>query len=182
MPRIRDREATFDIPDGDVFIHLAGRPDLVWDMAGASRQAGGKALLWPRHGGANQRWRVTNFYDEPNNHYTWFRITNVHSGMALVHQQDTNTFVQQPAGQPLSDEGWDQVWAMGYPGFVGSSYDPARPAQPHPTGSDGVRARFKGAYRTGGVVAVAVPETSGTYLSSTESWPDFETGWKFVAA
>ncbi|MFE3074326.1 RICIN domain-containing protein [Streptomyces sp. NPDC059247] len=165
-----------------MFIHLAGRPDLVWDMAGASQLAGGKVLLWPRHGGANQRWRVTIFHDEKDSPYTWFRITNVHSGMALVHQADGNAFVQQPAGQPLSDEGWGQVWAMGYPGFAGSSYDPARPAQPHPTGSDGVRVRFKGSYKSGGVVAVAAPETSGTYLSSTERWQDFETGWKFIAA
>ncbi|GLF97882.1 RICIN domain-containing protein [Streptomyces yaizuensis] len=176
MPTIRDREARFDIPDGEVFIHLAGRPDLVWDMAGHSQQAGARALLWQRHGGANQRWRVTIFDDE-NQFYTWFRITNVHSGMALVHQADGDVFVQQP----LAQDGWSQVWAMGYPGFAGSSYEPARPAQPHPTGSDGIRVRFKGDYRSGGEVAGATPETSGTKLSSAP-WNAFETGWKFVAA
>ncbi|MFD7552072.1 RICIN domain-containing protein [Streptomyces sp. NPDC059816] len=182
MPTIRDRETRFTIPDGEVFIHLAGRPDLVWDMAGASQQAGGKALLWQRHGGANQRWRVTTFFDQEDNPYTWFRITNVHSGMALVHREADNAFVQQPAGQPLSDEGWAQCWAMGYPGFAGSSYAPSKPSQPHPTGSDGIRVRFKGSYKSGGVVTTAAPEASGTYLSSTENWADFETGWRFVAA
>ncbi|GAA2250120.1 hypothetical protein GCM10010232_42460 [Streptomyces amakusaensis] len=177
MPRIRDREATFDIPDGDVFIHLAGQPNLVWDLAGASQQAGGRALLWPRHGGANQRWRVTVFDDE-NQFYTWFRITNVHSGMALVHQEASNTFVQQP----LAQDGWSQIWAAGYPGFTGSSFDPARPAQPHPTGSDGIRLRYKGSSSLGGVITVAAPEASGTNLSSTDRWDNFETGWKFVAA
>ncbi|MGV9312842.1 RICIN domain-containing protein [Streptomyces sp. NPDC003691] len=177
MPRIRDRDATFDIPDGEVFIHLAGQPNLVWDMAGASQQAGGRMLLWPRHGGANQRWRVTVFNDE-NQFYTWFRITNVHSGMALVHQLEGDTFVQQP----LAADGWSQIWAMGYPGSAGSSYSPARPAEPHPTGSDGLRLRYKGGHSGGGVVAVAAPETSGTYVSSVNRGDGFETGWRFVAA
>lgn len=175
MPRIRDREETFDIPDGEVFIHLAGQPDIVWDMTANSTLAGGKTVLWRRHGGANQRWRVTVFDDETP-YYTWFRIINVHSGMALVHQAAGDAIVQQP----LAEDGWSQVWAMGYPGFVGSSYEPAKPAQPHPTGSDGVRLRFQG--DGPGKLAIAAPETAGTNLSTTRRSADYETGWTFVTA
>ncbi|MEW1552327.1 RICIN domain-containing protein, partial [Streptomyces tsukubensis] len=165
MPRLRVSGAAFDIPDGEVFIHLAGRPDLVWDMTGYSQQAGGRALLWQRHGGANQRWRVTTFFDEADNPYTWFRIINVHSGMALVHRAENDALVQQPAAPHLSREGWSQVWAIDYPGRSGSSLGPAKPSQPHPTGSDGVRLRFKGEYISGKLITVT-PETSGTHLSS----------------
>lgn len=176
MPRIRDREESFDIPDGEVFIHLAGHPDIVWDMTGNSRQAGGKTVLWRRHGAANQRWRLTVFNDETP-YYTWFRIINVNSGMALVHQEEGDAFVQQPLSE---EDGWSQVWAMGYPGFSGPSGYPAKPPQPHPTGSDGVRLRFQG--DGPGKLAIAAPESTGTNLSSNWRWADFETGWKFVAA
>ncbi|MFI1015781.1 RICIN domain-containing protein [Streptomyces sp. NPDC020965] len=145
----------------------AGGPDGRIGVLGS----GGRAP-YRGNNGANQRWRFE--VDHHGTRYTFFRIVNVHSGLVLAVQPD-RTITQQPhadAGQP---EGRRQMWAMGYPGFNGSTYEPAKPSQPHPTGSKGTRLRILEHD------PVDATPTSGTLITFSEG-AAFETGWTFTAA
>ncbi|MFJ4910429.1 RICIN domain-containing protein [Streptomyces sp. NPDC093249] len=177
MARFKDREATFEAPDGELYIGLASQPGLVWDMPRFSTTPGTVPILYTRNGGANQRWRFE--LDHESGVYTFFRIVNVHSGLTLALQPD-DTIAQQPAA-PTGPEGSHQTWAMAYPGFTGSSFEPAKPARPHPTGSTGTRLRIRGPEGVGGGPVDSIPATAGTPITIGR-WETFETGWTFIAA
>lgn len=172
MAQFRDLDETHQAPDGELYIALASHPTLVWDMPRLSTAPGTAPIIYTRNNGANQRWRFE--VDHHGTRYTFFRIVNVHSGLVLAVQPD-RTITQQPhadAGQP---EGRRQMWAMGYPGFNGSTYEPAKPSQPHPTGSKGTRLRILEHD------PVDATPTSGTLITFSEG-AAFETGWTFTAA
>ncbi|MFF6974418.1 hypothetical protein GTW66_24835 [Streptomyces sp. SID5473] len=173
MAQFRDLNETHQAPDGELYIALASHPALVWDMPRASIAPGTAPIIYTRNNGAHQRWRFE--VDHHGTKYTFFRIVNVHSGLALAVQPN-RTITQQPyadAGQP---EGRRQMWAMGYPGFAGSTFDPAKPAQPHPTGSLGTRLRILEHDPVD-----ATPAASGTLITFSQG-AAFETGWTFTAA
>ncbi|MEU3598528.1 RICIN domain-containing protein [Streptomyces sp. NPDC006798] len=175
MAQFKNLEATFEAPEGELYIALASRPTLVWDMPGFSTAVGTVPILYTRNGGANQRWRFEDV--NTGTMYTFFRIVNVHSGLTLAFQPD-RTIGQQPHHTGVSQE---QRWAMGYPGFHGSSFDPAKPAQPHPTGSTGIRLRVLSHEGPEGGPVDATPASSGTRIALSP-WATFETGWTFIAA
>ncbi|MFE2044204.1 RICIN domain-containing protein [Streptomyces sp. NPDC059477] len=139
----------------------------------ASTAPGAAPIIYTRNNGAHQRWRFE--VDHHGTKYTFFRITNVRSGLALTVQPD-GTITQQPHAASDQPGGRRQLWAMGYPGFAGSTFDPAKPAQPHPTGSQGTRLRILDHNPVD-----ATPAASGTLITLSE-WAAFETGWTFTAA
>ncbi|MEW1552096.1 RICIN domain-containing protein [Streptomyces tsukubensis] len=173
MAQFRDSNETHQAPDGELYIALASHPALVWDMPRLSTTPGTAPIIHTRNNGANQRWRLE--VDHDSGVYTYFRIINVHSGLALAVQPD-RTITQQPHAEARQPAGRRQIWAMGYPGFSGSSQEPAKPAQPHPTGSQGTRLRI---LEHGPVDAS--PAASGTLIALSRG-ADFETGWTFIAA
>ncbi|MEU3601251.1 RICIN domain-containing protein [Streptomyces sp. NPDC006798] len=176
MARFKDLDATFEAPDGELYISLASHPNLVWDMPRFSTTAGTTPILYTRNNGANQRWRFE--IHHAGTVYTFFNIINVHSGLALALQPD-NTISQQVRVNP-SSQTQQQSWVMGYPGSRGNTFEPARPAEPHPTGSTGTRLRVHGA-RGGGGPVDAAHAVSGTPIT-LNLWENFETGWTFTAA
>nr|WP_238937378.1 RICIN domain-containing protein [Streptomyces clavuligerus] len=180
VAQFKDRDTTFQAPDGDLYICLASKPNLVWDMPRSSTTAGTAPILHTRNNGANQRWRLE-ITDFQVSFYTYFRILNVHSGMALSVNDD-NTLSQQPRDTTGTPPGPRQIWAMGHPGSVGNSYAPAKPTRPHPTGSTGIRLRVVNfdVKELGGPVD-ANPATSGTRLTFSP-WKTFEEGWTFTTA
>ncbi|MFE9663149.1 RICIN domain-containing protein [Streptomyces sp. NPDC005955] len=175
MAEFRDINETHQAPDGELYIALASHPTLVWDIPRSSTAPGTAPIIHTRNNGANQRWRLE--VDHDSGVYTFFRIINVHSGLALAVQPD-RTITQQPRAEAGHSQpaGRRQLWAMGYPGFTGSTFDPAKPAQPHPTGSQGTRLRI---LEHGPVDAT--PVASGTRIALSRG-AAFETGWTFIAA
>lgn len=172
MAQFRDSDETHQAPDGELYIALASQPTLVWDMPRLSTAPGTAPIIYTRNNGANQRWRFE--VDHDSGVYTFFRVINVHSDLALTVQPD-RTITQQPV--VLTDP-WPQrrlqLWAMGFPGSAGSSFDPSRPAQPHPTGSTGTRLRILNHNPVD-----AAPATAGTLIASSR-WEHFEPGWTFI--
>ncbi|WP_406401964.1 RICIN domain-containing protein [Streptomyces uncialis] len=173
MARFKDSDETHEAPDGELYIALASQPGLVWDMPRASTAAGTAPIVYTRNNGANQRWRFE--VDHDSGVYTFFRIVNVHSGLALSVQPD-RTITQQPPTGIGRPAGSHQLWAMGFPGSAGSSFDPARPAQPHPTGSTGIRLSMRNHQPVD-----VTPASSGTLIAFSR-WETFEPGWTFIAA
>ncbi|MER5766218.1 RICIN domain-containing protein [Streptomyces sp. NPDC001985] len=172
MAHFRDLDESHQAPDGELYIALASHPALVWDMPRASTAPGTAPIIHTRNNGAHQRWRFE--VDHDSGKYTFFFIVNVRSGLALTVQPD-RTITQQPkAAYELG--GRRQLWAMGYPGFAGSTFDPAKPSQPHPTGSQGTRLRILEHE------PVDVAPVSGTLIALLTRWDVFETGWTFIAA
>ncbi|MER6914607.1 RICIN domain-containing protein [Streptomyces sp. NPDC000594] len=172
MAQFRDLDETHQAPDGELYIALASHPTLVWDMPRASIAPGTAPIIHTRNNGAHQRWRLE--VDHHGTRYTFFYIVNVHSGLALTVQPD-RTITQQPKAA-YDQGGRRQMWAMGYPGFAGSTFDPAKPDQPHPTGSRGTRLRILEHE------PVDATPSSGTLITLLNTWAVFETGWTFTAA
>ncbi|MFF3556112.1 RICIN domain-containing protein [Streptomyces tsukubensis] len=172
MAHFRDLDESHQAPDGELYIALASHPTLVWDMPRASTAPGTAPIIHTRNNGAHQRWRFE--VDHDSGKYTFFYIVNVRSGLALTVQPD-RTITQQPK-VVYEQGGRRQLWAMGYPGFAGSTFDPAKPAQPHPTGSRGTRLRVLEHDPVD-----ATPAASGTLITFSQG-AAFETGWTFTAA
>ncbi|MBP2404087.1 Ricin-type beta-trefoil lectin domain protein [Streptomyces netropsis] len=89
MPKLRahvegDEYIEVEVPD-EAVITLAGHPDLTFDVAGASKEAGAPVILWKLHRGDNQRWRI----HQPDR-YGWFHLVNVHSGLCLTLADGTD--------------------------------------------------------------------------------------------
>ncbi|MFE5857782.1 hypothetical protein ACFQ61_31765 [Streptomyces sp. NPDC056500] len=126
MAQFEDLEESPEAPDGELYIALASRPTLVWDMPRSSTAPGTAPIICIRNNGANQRWRF-----EVGHHgtkYTFLRILNVHSGPALAVQPDRTITQQLRVALRGPDGRWQQagrlqVWAVGYPGFAGSTFD-----------------------------------------------------------
>ncbi|MEU0692159.1 RICIN domain-containing protein [Streptomyces uncialis] len=173
MAQFRDLDESHQAPDGELYIALASHPTLVWDMPRASTAPGTAPIIYTRNNGAHQRWRFE--VDHDGTKYTFFYLVNVHSGLVLTVHPD-RTITQQPKLAHEQRENRRQLWVMGYPGFSGSTFDPAKPSQPHPTGSRGTRLRVVD-YNPVDVT----PATSGTLITLSE-WASFETGWTFIAA
>ncbi|MFI1018214.1 RICIN domain-containing protein [Streptomyces sp. NPDC020965] len=171
MAQFRDLDESHQAPDGELYIALASHPTLVWDMPRLSTVPGTAPIIHTRNNGANQRWRFE--VDHYSGKYTFFYIVNVHSGLALTVHPD-RTITQQPK-VPYEQGGRRQLWAMGYPGFYGSTFEPAKPSQPHPTGSRGTRLRMLEHD------PVDASPASGTLIAFSQG-AAFETGWTFIAA
>ncbi|MER7049291.1 RICIN domain-containing protein [Streptomyces jumonjinensis] len=129
MAQFRDINETHEAPDGELYISLASHPTLVWDMPRASTAPGTAPIIYTRNNGAHQRWRFE--VDHHGTKYTFFRIINVHSGLALAVQPD-RTITQQPHAASDQPSGRRQMWAMGYPGFAGVAPS-TRPSPPSRT-------------------------------------------------
>ncbi|MFI1172826.1 RICIN domain-containing protein [Streptomyces melanogenes] len=114
MPKLtahRSRPNTVDmvpveIPD-EAVISLASHPSLVFDMAGASKEAGAGVILWNLHRQANQRWRIRPTTNSPG--CETFHLVNVHSGLCLALYDDDRT---APITQTPVEDGNHQQWWM----------------------------------------------------------------------
>ncbi|WP_329012271.1 RICIN domain-containing protein [Streptomyces sp. NBC_00690] len=124
MAQFRDSNETHQAPDGELYIALASRPRLVWDMPCTSTAPGTAPIIHTRNNGAHQRWRFE--VDHHGTKYTFFRIFNVRSGLALAVQPD-GTIAQQPRAE------YQQPQGAGSCGPWASPVSPAAPsARPGP--------------------------------------------------
>ncbi|MGW2600288.1 RICIN domain-containing protein [Streptomyces klenkii] len=96
-----------ELPD-EAFIALAGHPNLVFDVAGASKEAGAGAILWNLHRGDNQRWKIQPATDLAAD--STFRIVSAHSGLCLALRDNDRT---GPVTQVPIEKGNNcQIWQL----------------------------------------------------------------------
>lgn len=88
-----------------VILHTVKNPNLVVDMAGGSSAQGTRVILYPAHGGANQKWEVVPVRGD------WFQLKNTASGTCLVNGFHSVENGHKLTGSPCNSNWEDQLWA-----------------------------------------------------------------------